>query len=180
MRLALGALLTLSLLAACGPSGRTRTSFRDAGLSLYSSAVFNPAHLAGTWTEIATFQRPFAGKCPGPGQAQFAPEGARLRVMLDLCMGGRREAFDGYADVTGPGRLTLSGANPRGLGQEWWILWADIDNRTLAIGTPSGDFGFVLDRTGQLPPDRLKAAQEIFEWGGYDLSKLTLFAGRAP
>ncbi len=65
----------------------------------------------------------------------------------------------------GPGRFVIGD-------QLWWVLWADADYRTLAIGTPSGQFGLILNRDGALPPDRLRAAREIFDFNGYDIARL--------
>ncbi|HOZ34653.1 MAG TPA: lipocalin family protein, partial [Tabrizicola sp.] len=59
-------------------------------------------------------------------------------------------------------------------GQDWWILWVDSGYRTLAIGTPSGRFGFILDRSA-LPPDRLAAASEVFDFNGYTTAALRPF-----
>ena len=56
--------------------------------------------------------------------------------------------------------------------QPWWVLWADTDYRTLVIGTPSGAFGFVLNRGGLLPEDRLRSAREVLAWNRYDLALL--------
>ncbi|MEH6775767.1 MAG: lipocalin family protein, partial [Cereibacter changlensis] len=67
------------------------------------------------------------------------------------------------------------GAAPDGIGAPWWVIWVDTDYRTLAIGTPDGSFGFLLNRGGPLPADRLTAVREIFEWNGYDLSRLTVY-----
>ena len=76
--------------------------------------------------------------------------------------------------ATGPGRLTpAKAASP--LNREWWVLWADVDLRTLVIGTPDGSFGFILNRGGPLPPDRLTAARDILDWNGYDVARLTTF-----
>ena len=57
---------------------------------------------------------------------------------------------------------------------DWWVIWADYDYRTLAIATPDGRFGFVLDR-GAIPSDRLTAAAEIFDFNGYDKARLRPF-----
>ena len=75
------------------------------------------------------------------------------------------------------GAPALVGADPEGIGAEWWVLWVDADYRTLAVGTPDGRFGFILNRDGALPPDRLAAAREILEWNGYDLARLRPVCG---
>ncbi|MGP6086220.1 lipocalin family protein [Antarctobacter jejuensis] len=56
-------------------------------------------------------------------------------------------------------------------GQEYWVYWLDADNRTAAIGDPDGRRVWIMDRTGK-PGERLRAAREILEWYGYDLSRL--------
>jgi apolipoprotein D and lipocalin family protein len=71
--------------------------------------------------------------------------------------------------AAGPGRFAAAGQ------QEWWVIWVDTDYRTLAIGTPNGTFGFVLNRGGAVPPDRLRAAREIFDFNGYDVTRLQMF-----
>jgi apolipoprotein D and lipocalin family protein len=81
-------------------------------------------------------------------------------VQGELCLNGVRQRLSGLAAPSGPGRLQLAGQ------EEWWVLWVDSGYRTLAIGAPSGRFGFVLDR-GAIPPDRLTAAREIFDFNGY-------------
>jgi apolipoprotein D and lipocalin family protein len=168
--------LILLVLAACGPGPGSRVSYRDAGLSLYSNAVFGADRLAGDWVQVAGFQRPNGAECGG-GTASFsAPDaGGRQRLNTTLCLSGKETRFNGYVNTVGPGRFSLSGADPKGIGQVWWVLWADVDNRTLLIGTPSGDFGFILNRGGTLPSDRLAAAKEILDFNGYDLTRLRVF-----
>ena len=63
----------------------------------------------------------------------------------------------------GPGRLLLEIA-PRP--QPFWVLWADADRRTVAVGAPGGEIGFIMER-GAVSGDRLRAALEILEWYGY-------------
>lgn len=160
-------LILLALTAACSaPKPQQPPSFRSAGTPIYSNAVFEPARLEGDWVQVASF----GGGC-APGAARFT--GDELRTTL--CLAGREQAFAGPYAQTAPGRLALRGADAAGIGEPWWVIWVDTDYRTLAIGTPSGSFGFLLNRGGPLPPDRLTAAREIFEWNGYDLSRLTVY-----
>ena len=70
------------------------------------------------------------------------------------------------------GRIRPAAADPAGIGAEWWVLWVDADYRTLVVGTPSGSFGMILNRTSDLPPDRLAAAREVLAWNGYDLGRM--------
>ncbi len=165
----------LCLLAACGPKPAAQ-GYRDAALSIYSSAALSSRALQGDWVQVAGFQRPNGATCSG-GRATFGPPDAngRMRLKTSLCLSGKPVGFDGYADTLGSGRFALSGGDPQGIGQVWWVLWADIDNRTLLIGTPSGDFGFILDRASRTPPDRLNAAREILDFNGYDNRQLRVF-----
>jgi apolipoprotein D and lipocalin family protein len=88
-----------------------------------------------------------------------------LRLSGSLCLSGRTETVSGTAPLVGPGRLRVNG-------EEWWVIWVDVGYRTLAIGTPSGRFGIILDR-GAIPGDRLEAAREIFDFNGYRTQALT-------
>lgn len=54
-----------------------------------------------------------------------------------------------------------------------WVLWVDEGYRTMALGTPSGRFGMILERgAGPTPSDRNAAAREILAWNGYALQRL--------
>jgi apolipoprotein D and lipocalin family protein len=168
----LSALAAVASLAACSAPGPTGGSFRAAGTPIYSNAVFLPERLAGSWVQVADFADPDAPACAAGAAKVTAGSPDRLALAADLCLGGSRRGFDGEARVTGPGRLTLLGADPQGIGAEWWVLWVDDGYRTLVVGTPSGRFGMILNRDADLPADRLRAAREILDWNGYDLTRL--------
>ncbi len=78
----------------------------------------------------------------------------------------------------GAGQRAGGGDRARSVGGDrhgdWWVLWVDSGYRTLAIGTPDGRFGFVLDR-GRIGPDRLVAAAEIFDFNGYSKARFKPF-----
>jgi len=167
-RLILAAALVLAACAPVPPPG-----FRDPILGLHSIAAFEPARIAGHWTQVATFAAPNAPDC-APGSAVFTPAGDGLAVVANLCLAGKVVRTSGPLVLAAAGRMQLSGADPSGIGQPWWVIWVDSDYRTLVIGTPSGAFGFILNRTATLPQDRLIAARDILEWSGYDTSRLRL------
>lgn len=152
-------LLAVCFLAACvGKSADLpQGNYRPQGGQVYSSAVFDASRLPGRWRQVGTF---------GPATCQ--PGGVDIKkggkTSFRLCLGGRDIKGLGKVQPVGPGRLAIAG-------QEWWVLWADGDYRTLVIGHPSGDFGFVLNRGGNISADRMTAAREILEWNGYDLSQ---------
>lgn len=169
------ALLAVALagLAACSkPPAPAATGFRDPAVPIYSNAVLDLNRLRGDWVQVATFA-PAAAGC-APGAATIGGEAGALDLSARLCLGGAELAASGALAETGPGRLTPAQAGGV-LAQPWWVIWADVDYRTLVIGTPSGDFGFILNRDGALPADRLTAAREVLDWNGYDLAQLQLF-----
>lgn len=152
-------LASLALLAAC--LARTpdlpQGSYRPGGGQVYTSAAFDAGHLPGRWQQVAAFGP--EGGCTAGG-ADFKPNGT---ASFRLCLGGKDIKGAGPVTPTGPGRFAVAG-------QEWFILWADGDYRTMVIGTPGGTFGFILNRGGTIPPDRMNAAREILEWNGYDMA----------
>jgi apolipoprotein D and lipocalin family protein len=159
----LGLLACLALIACAAPNmPPPQGGYRKAGAPIYSSVQVESARLAGDWRQVAAFGP--AG-C-APGGVTISAKGA-LQAGYRLCLSGREVKGGGAMQPAGPGRFVVGG-------RAWWVLWADADYRTLVIGTPDGSFGFVLDRTGAISPDRLKAAREILEWNGYDLSRLAV------
>lgn len=162
-RLAPVLLAALLALAACSraPEPLPPETFRNVSAPIWSNAGFDPSSLTGEWRQVAGF-----GAACGGGGLTFTPG----RVDGSLCLNGQTRRISGPFAVTGPARLL-----PAGEGEPWWILWIDINQRSMAIGTPSGRFGFVLDRTGAISPDRLTAAREIFDWNGYDTARLRAF-----
>ena len=149
-------------LAACAPKP-VATGFRAVEVPIWSAAAFFPAQAAGSWRQVAAFQAEGA-ECD-PGGVEITPEAGGLRLAGALCLDGSMRDVSGVATSSGPGRLMVAG-------EEWWVLWVDTGYRTMAIGTPSGRFGFILDR-GAIPGDRLNAAREIFDFNGYRTAALT-------
>jgi len=167
------ALVALLGLAACATAPVPSSGpFRTEGAPIYSSAVLQTDRMTGRWHEVgsfATLARP--GCRPGGAEIASGPHGS-LQIMARLCLEGRSVPVAGALQPVGPGRFALRGADPAGIGQPWWVLWADDGYRTLVIGTPSGTFGIVLNRTENLPPDRRRAVVEILDWNGYDTARL--------
>jgi apolipoprotein D and lipocalin family protein len=149
--------------------------YRNAAAPIYSNAVFEQARLIGRWDQVAAFAVGPENGC-APGGAEFALKGGVMQVSYRLCLSGREVAGSGPISATGPGRFGIGGRD--GLGQDWWVLWVDEGYRTMAIGNPSGTFGFILNRGKSLPADRLTAAGEVFDFNGYDTEKLSGFGVR--
>ena len=139
--------------------------FRAPDAPIYSSAVLETARLSGHWVQVATFAEGDA-PCAG-GSADLSAGDAEMS--WDLCLGDGQTAGSGPMQMPKPGRFAVPGM------ADWWVLWADADYRTMVIGTPGGQFGFVLNRTDNLPSDRLKAVRDIFQFNGYNTEKLVFF-----
>jgi apolipoprotein D and lipocalin family protein len=159
-------LCALLILAACAAKPPASDAFRPADAPIWSAAAFQPSLIAGNWQQVAGFQA--AGSSCADGRVAFQPVAGGLQVSGTLCLKGANERVMGLATSVGPGRLRISGQ------EDWWILWVDTGYRTLAIGTPSGRFGLILDR-GEIAGDRLAAAREIFDFNGYVAGALQAF-----
>jgi len=158
-------LIAFALLAACAVTPASVVGYRNSGKQIYSNAVLENDKLVGRWVQVAEFAAQGAPACK-PGGAEISRGAAGLTLAANLCLGGQRVGFSGPLAMAGPGRFTP----PKG--EVWWVLWADVGYRTLAIGTPSGRFGFILNKGADLPADRMRAAREVLEWNGYDLARL--------
>lgn len=158
-------LLALLLLGCAKPAPQVM-AFRDPDAPIYSNAVIDLGDITGDWAQAASFAA--GGDCRA-GTVQIAQGVAGLVATGRLCLGGVDTDVSGPLVVVGPGRLRAV------TGPDWWVVWADTALRSLAIGTPDGRFGFILDRTGGLPADRLEAARQVFDFNGYAVNRLQVF-----
>ena len=162
--------VTLALLlglAGCGAPVPDAPGYRDAGQTIASAALFDPARFANVWHIVAAYG-PEAG-C-GPLAETWVPAGAaRFRVTGTACGPNGARAFATEATVSGPGRLTRAG---RGGREELWVLWVDADYRVAVIGTPSGRFARILSRSPEVRSDLMQAARQVLDFNGYDISQL--------
>ena len=157
-------ILALLALAACAPRpDPVVPGFRAADAPIYSSTVVDPGLMAGRWVQVATFAN--GGSACAPGTVDFAGD----QVTWDLCLADGMQSGQSALIAGKPGRFGVSGM------QDWWVLWVDADYRTLVIGTPSGRFGFVLNRAAQMPSDRITAVRDILRFNGYAIEKMTTF-----
>ncbi|WP_338402020.1 lipocalin family protein [Paragemmobacter straminiformis] len=165
------ALAPLLVLAACGNKTDRRQAFRDTATPIYSNASLSAAALAGRWSQTSAFTNT-PGKGCRSGGAMIEPTATGITLRARLCLDGDSRDLATDLATTGPGRLTPTGKAPAPLDRQWWVLWADTDLRTVVIGTPDGSFGFILNRDGPLPPDRLTAARQVLAFNGYDTTRL--------
>lgn len=173
MRRATFLALVLAALSACAPS------YRDTAVTISSVAAFDPQRYAGRWYEIARFPVPFQAGCTAT-VAEYTPlEPGRLGVRNTCREGapdGPLRAIAGEAELVGPGRLSVRFSGVPFVAAPYWVLWVDGDYRTAVVGVPSGRAGWILNRSPEIPPDRLKAALEVLEFNGYDTSRLEMTA----
>lgn len=151
------------MLAGCVAGPRV-DGFRKPGVPIWSAAAFDAGRIGGAWRQVASFATGAAPGCPAGGLTV----GEGLSVTGRLCLNGETRSLSGRLVPAGPGRLSLPGM------EDWWVIWVDEGYRTLAVATPSGRFGFVLDR-GAIPPDRLRAAAEVFDFNGYGTGRMRGF-----
>lgn len=160
-----GVLLLVLTLASCG------SVYRDRSVGMSSMAVFDPEKYAGVWYEVASFPTPFQAGCEGT-KAEYVPlADGRLSVKNTCQKDGALSVIEGQAEVVGPGRLSvrLQGVP---VAAPYWVLWVDESYRTAVVGVPSGRAGWILNRTPDIPADRLSAAQDVLAFNGYDLTAL--------
>lgn len=156
-------LLCLAALTGCGHRPEpVLPAYRDNAAQIYSSAVLDSARLQGHWVQVAGFA---GGALPcAPGAVDIAGGDVRWSLCLDRLRTGAGPMRPGKT-----GRFAVAGT------EDWWLLWVDADDRTMVVGTPSGHFGFVLNREASLPADRTRAVRDILQFNSYDLAKLRFY-----
>ena len=168
--------LVLALIVGCTPEPPVLTQtdvFRNPSAQIASQTNVTADRLAGDWAIRQRFASP-----SGPKFAMTLsplPEGAlQMTVVRSVCEGDVCSGVETLVLLapTGPGRWTPVDP-PAGLfDAELWVMWMDFDDRTAAIGTPTGEFGWIMDKNISGGGDRITAAREIMEWFGYNLAQL--------
>lgn len=141
-------------------------TYRRAEAPIYSVAALDERRLLGGWVQVGAF----GGSGCAPGEARFSGRPGALAISYRLCLS--QEIREGAGPLMPLGTARYA---PPGLPGDLWLLWIDEGARTLVFGTPSGSFGFVLNRTGKLPADRAQALRDILVWNGYDPATLRLW-----
>jgi len=174
------AIAALLLLAACAKPlpneevGGLFEVYRDTTVPIGSKAVFDPARYLGTWYEVARYPVPFEAGCVKV-TAEYAMQDDGNISVLNTCRnpdGTVKSTIRGTATIVGPGRLKVSFPSVPIGASDYWILWIDEGYRTAVVGAPNGRSGWILHRDPKIPADRLNAAREVFDFNGYDVSKL--------
>lgn len=156
------------VLAGCASVG----TYRDPNVNIASMAAFDTQRYAGLWYEIARFPVPFQEGCTDV-TARYTPRGDGSIGVLNTCIDdGNPRQIAGSAVVTGPGRLSVRFNSVPFLSAPYWVLWVDEGYRTAVVGVPSGKAGWILNRDPDIPEDRLRAALQILEFNGYDVTRI--------
>lgn len=163
------ALAVLLSLAACAPGPQfVPDGYRDQGVPITSSTRFEAARFAGDWRVIESFEQTPREVTISRLSFTLTRDGVAYRAAAPVSpLAADAERHEAPVYTLGQfGRMSRAGADPI------WVVWVDEDHRTAVLGTPSGRFGMIINRTGSLRSDRLKAAREILAFNGYDLSKI--------
>lgn len=164
-RITLG-LMMLALIAACTAAPPQMQGFRDTGAPFASTSRFETERFVGEWVRVAAFVAPGQGLEVERHLYRRATTGQIIADVTGADGVTRRQIYD----LTAPGRLRLQGQSTQA--EELWLIWVDEGFRTAVLGTPSGSQAFVLDRSATPAPDRMRAAGEILDWYGYDMTRL--------
>ncbi|MCK0142466.1 lipocalin family protein [Aliiroseovarius sp. F20344] len=155
-------------LTACLGGGDDGVEFhRNTKRPISSTTRFDAARFAGKWVIRGEFVHP--GEKPLYGNVVVEAGAAGVSGIIVSNSTGSRERYD--ASMNTAGRIIV-GTPP--FGTEYWVLWVDADYRTAAIGTPSGSFGWIIDRQRTGGEDRIKAAADMLAFNGYDKSRLRM------
>lgn len=145
-------------------------SYRDQNALIGVTSRFDADKFSGLWYVRAGFD-------PAISRMAFrmidTPKGQAMRLGVFVCDGVGvcgDYAEDLPATKKGKGRYSVK--MPNGQNREFWVLWVDEGFRTAVLGNKQGDFGWIVDRSTTGGADRIKAAREILDFNGYNVSLL--------
>ena len=149
------------------PQGAT---YRDQSAPIGATSRFDAAKFDGVWYARAGFD-PNRPKLIY--RMQLAQKNPIVRIGAPVCDASGVCGYtsqDLVATRRGTGRYDV--VLPNGAVSDYYVLWVDEGFRTAVLGNKAGRFGWILDRSTTGGADRIRAAREILDFNGYDLSKL--------
>lgn len=173
LRRTLIVLLALGLAACNAPQNsaiEAGPSYRDQKTLIGVTSRFDERKFEGLW-----HLRGYLPEAERFDQMTFRVDGTgpTIRLGANVCDAAGicgQSAEDLATKRAGKGRYiidTLSGEKRR-----VWVLWVDEGFRTAVVGNPEGSFAWIIDRSAKGGADRIKAAREILDFNGYDVSQL--------
>lgn len=163
--------VVLLVLAGCGMNG----NYRDTSVPMESVSRFDAERYAGLWYEIARFPNRFERDCTAVTAEYTLRDDGRIGVRNSCRKNspdGPLEVAEGVARVVAPGELKVKFVQWLPFESDYWVIALDEAYQWSVVGTPSGDFGWILARSPQMAPEDLAAAKAALEADGYDLSRL--------
>ncbi|MEH6831299.1 MAG: lipocalin family protein [Sulfitobacter sp.] len=161
------AVLALGACAAPPPKVTTLQGYRDRSALIGVTSRFDAKKFEGLWYVRQAFAP------SGAGLSFRMAKGGAMRLGATVCDGSGvcgTVAEDLPVTRISKGRFKV--AMPSGEAREFWVLWVDEGFRTAVLGNPDGTFGWIVDRSTTGGADRIKAAREILDFNGYDVSQL--------
>ena len=149
-------LLVIASVAGCvaePPVTEVTIGLRNPTAVLAGTSRFDAARFSGQWRTVLCL-----GTCDADSRFEQATDGVYLRHVTD--------AQTPYL-ISAPGVLREMGGD-----QTLVVMWVDEGFRTAAIGDADGSWAAVLDRSRNAGADRVKAATEILDFNGWDVSQL--------
>lgn len=140
----------------------------------FAVANVSPSQLEGRWYQIASFPASWEKNCFG-ATATYTPQpDGTLKVVnacRDLETPNITYSVQGVATPLPNGRIRvdLQGVPIEGA---IWVLDVAPDGRSITLGTPWRNGGWVLSRDNRFDPVVIARAGEAFERSGYDLAAL--------
>ncbi len=151
--------------------GAPTAALRDRDVPIASQVDVTVTDMIGGWT-VRGFFPANVGGAEMPARSFRIEEGADVN-QFELSFGAGRDTPSQTFVQVGPGRFErVTGGDP--MTQAWWVLWADVDRRTMAIGAPNGAVGLILDRAATGGMDRVAAARDIMDWMGYSVGEMEI------
>jgi apolipoprotein D and lipocalin family protein len=149
------ALVALMLLGACsavqGPE--MNTGLRNPTVALGGTTRFRAGHFAGDWHTQACL-----GTCaPMVSYGVVGPDAIWRKA----------EGETTQYQISAPGILRGSDSK-----ETLVVMWVDEGFRTAVVGDADGRWAAIIERGKKSSPDRLRAATEILDFNGWDVSQL--------
>ncbi|MGC1504347.1 MAG: lipocalin [Sulfitobacter sp.] len=135
------------------PPSEVVIGLRNPTVAFGATSRFDSARFAGEWQTVACL-----GSCARSENYVVASDGVYLRRTGDV---------DTPFLISAPGVLRQMGGDGTLV-----IMWVDEGFRTAAIGDADGRWAAILNRRRKPASDRIRAATEILDFNGWDVSKL--------